>query len=83
MNFRSLLSNLDWLDILLAIVFTALLTGIGWLIQPDYGWGIGLITAPVLLGLAKSRRDAAREAKQEPETKTEPSEDNSTNEPKG
>ncbi|MEA5077949.1 MAG: hypothetical protein VB013_05215 [Anaerolineaceae bacterium] len=62
MNIRSIFANTDWLDWLLAIGFTALLTFIGWLIQDQYGWFLGLIIAPVLLGLAKSRRDQARNA---------------------
>ena len=60
MNLRSLFTNTDWLDWLLAIGFTALLTFIGWLVQDQYGWFLGLIIAPVLLAMAKSRRDQAR-----------------------
>ncbi len=67
MAFRSFFSHLDALDWILAIVFTLLLTGIGWLIQSSYGWIIGLTAAPVLLALAKSRRDEARQAKPQDE----------------
>jgi len=68
MNIRSIFANTDWLDWLLAIGFTALLTFIGWLIQDQYGWFLGLIIAPVLLGLAKSRRDQARVATEQATT---------------
>ncbi len=62
---------MDWLDWILTLVFIALLTGIGWLIQPKWGWIIGLVLAPFLLGLAKSKRDQARiiETRDEPPEK--------------
>lgn len=62
MNFRSLFSHMDWLDWLLAAAFTALLVFIGWLIQAQYGWILGLVIAPVLLWMAKSKRDQTRQA---------------------
>lgn len=63
----SVFSHTDWLDWLLAIGFTALLTFIGWLLQEKFGWIVGLVVAPVLLWMAKSKRDQANHAVDESE----------------
>jgi len=59
---KSLFSNMDALDWILAAAFIAILTGVGYLLNPKIGWIAGLVIAPILLYLAKTRRDEARAA---------------------
>jgi hypothetical protein len=61
MNFRSLFAHMDWLDWVLSAGFIFALTAVGYLLQNQYGWIIGIAIAMMLLWLAKSRRDEARE----------------------
>jgi len=55
----SLFANMNWLDWLLVIGFTALLAFIANLFLPTYGWPLGAIAGLALLYLAKMRRDGA------------------------
>jgi len=55
----SLFANMNWLDWLLVIGFTALLAFIANLFLPTYGWPLGAIAGLALLYLAKKRRDGA------------------------
>ena len=59
--FTSVFSRMTVIDWILAIVFTALVSYMGNLISPSYGWGIGLIVSLLLLYLAKTRRDRLTE----------------------
>lgn len=53
----SLFANMNWLDWLLVIAFTAVLAFIASLFLPVYGWPLGAIAGLALLYLAKKRRD--------------------------
>lgn len=53
----SLFANMNWLDWLLVVAFTAVLAFIASLLLPAYGWPLGAIAGLALLYLAKKRRD--------------------------
>lgn len=49
--------GMDGIDILLALVFVALIAAIGQLLLPPYGWAGGSVIGLLLLYLAKRKRD--------------------------
>lgn len=49
--------GMDWVDLALAAVFTALMAVAVNLLYPRYGWGIGIAVALLLLYLAKRKRN--------------------------
>jgi len=55
----SIFANMNWLDWLLALVFTGVLAWIGGVVVPGSGGPLGAIAGLALLYLAKSRRDRA------------------------
>jgi hypothetical protein len=70
----SIFANMNWLDWILAVAFTAALAFIGSLFLPKSGWALGALVGLVLLYLAKRRRDAAHadQAKKIEEDKNSP-----------
>jgi MFS superfamily sulfate permease-like transporter len=53
--------GLNWLDWLLAALFTAIVALLVQSFFPPYGWAIGIVAATGLLYLAKRKRDRLKE----------------------
>lgn len=53
--------NLDWIDWLLAALFTGIVAYLAYSFFPPYGWAIGIVIALGLLYLAKRKRDRLKE----------------------
>ena len=64
MKIPTVFKNLNWLDGVLMVVFTALVSIIVQSFFPPQGWAIGIVAALFLLYLAKSRRDKLKQAQE-------------------
>lgn len=53
--------GLNWLDWLLAVLFTGIVALLVQSFFPPYGWAIGIVISLVLLYLAKRKRDRLKE----------------------
>lgn len=53
---KPILLGMDWFDLALAVIFIAVLAGIGAMLLPNYGWLPGGVVGALLLYLAWRRR---------------------------